>query len=64
MLTPQTMKLLGNAKKDVDKDKNGENLTKLESIEVALVDFNLVKNDYQHISNVFLVLFQTNSWNS
>ena len=64
LLTPQTMKLLGNAKKDVDKDKNGENLTKLESIEVALADFNLVKNDYQHISNVFLVLFQTNSWNS
>ena len=37
-------------KKDVDQDKNGENVPKLESAEVVLVPCNLVKNDYQHIS--------------
>ena len=52
MLTPQTMKLLGSTKKDVDSDKNSENVPKLESDEVVLVHCNLVKNDYQHTSKV------------
>ena len=52
LLLPKTIKLSGSTKKDVDKDKNGENIPKLESVEVALVDCNLVKNDYQHSSNV------------
>ena len=43
LLTPETMKLLGSAKKDVDKDKDGENIPKLESVEVALVHCNLVE---------------------
>ena len=46
------MKLLGSTKKVVDKDKNGENVPKLESVELVLVHCNLVKNDYQHISKV------------
>ena len=52
LLTPETMKLLGSTKKDVDSDKNSENVLKLESAEVVLVHCNLVKNDYQHTSNV------------
>ena len=52
LLTPETMKLLGSTKKVVDKDKNGENVPKLESVEVVLVHCNLVKNDYQHASKV------------
>ena len=52
------MKLLGSTNKVVDKDKNGENVPKLESVEVVLVHCNLVKNDYQHASKVYLVLFQ------
>ena len=36
------MKSLGSTKKVVDKDKNGENVTKLESVEVVLVHCNLV----------------------
>ena len=51
-LTPETMKLLGSAKKVVDKDKDWEIVPKLKSVEVALVHYNLVKNDYQHISKV------------
>ena len=52
LLTPETMRLLGSTKKDVDSDKNSENVPKLESVEVALVHCNLVKNDYQHSSKV------------
>ena len=39
-------------KKDVDKNKDGENVPKLESVEVISVHCNLVKNDYQHASKV------------
>ena len=39
------MKLLGSTKKDVDEDKNGENVPKLEFIEVVLVHCNLVNNN-------------------
>ena len=46
------MKSLGSTKKVVDKNKNGENVPKLESVEVVLVHCNLVKNDYQHASKV------------
>ena len=46
------MKLLGSTKKDVDSNKNGEIIPKLESVEVVLVHCNLVKNDYQHSSKV------------
>ena len=46
------MKLLGNAKKDIDKDKDCENVPKLESVEVVLLHGNLVKNDYQQNSKV------------
>ena len=52
LLTPETMRLLESTKKDVDKDKDGENVPKFESVEVVLVHCNLVKNDYQHASNV------------
>ena len=46
------MKLLGNTKKVVNKDKNGENVPKLKIFEVVLVHCNVVKNDYHHTSKV------------
>ena len=52
LLTPEAMKLLGSTKKDVNSDKNSENVPKLESVEVVLIHCNLVKNDYQHTSKV------------
>ena len=57
LLTSETMKLLGSTKKVVDKDKNGENVPKLESVEVVLVHCNLVKIDYQHASKVLFSFF-------
>ena len=52
MFTPETMKLFGSTEKDVESDKNSENVPELESVEVVLVHCNLVKNDYQHTSKV------------
>ena len=46
MLSLEALKLLGSTKKEVDEDKDGENVPKLESVEVALVHCNLVKNSY------------------
>ena len=48
------MKLLGSTKKDLNSDKNSENVPKLESVEAVLVHCNLLKNDYKHTSkNLF-----------
>ena len=46
------MKLLGSTKKDVDQDKDGDDVPKLESVEVALVHCNLVNNNYPQASKV------------
>ena len=47
LLSPKTKKLLGSTKKDVDQEKDGEDVPKLESVEVILVHCNLVNNSYQ-----------------
>ena len=52
LLSPETTELLGSTKKDVDKDKDGEDVPKLESVEVVLVHCNLVNNSYQQASKV------------
>ena len=46
------MNLLGSTKKDVDKDKDREDVPKLESVEVVLVHCNLVNNSYQQACKV------------
>ena len=53
LLSPETMKVLGSAKNDVDKDKDGEDVPKIEPVEVILVHCNLVNNSYQKASKVF-----------
>ena len=52
MQSPETMKLLGSTKKDVDQGKDGKDVPKLESVEVVLVHCNLVNNNYQQASKV------------
>ena len=52
MLSPGTMKLLKSTKEDVDQDKDGEDVPKLESVEVVLVHCKLVNNNYQQASKV------------
>ena len=48
----ETMILLGRTENKITKDKNSENVSHLEIIEVALVHFNIVNNDYQQDSRV------------
>ena len=52
LLSTETMKLLGSRQKVVDKDKDGEDVPKLESVEVVLVHCNLVNISYQQASKV------------
>ena len=52
LLSSETIKLSGSTKKDVDQDKDGEDVSKLESVEVVLVHCNLVNNNYQQTSKV------------
>ena len=46
------MKLLGNTKNKITKDKNGEKVPLLEITEVILVHCNIMNNDYQQDSRV------------
>ena len=52
LLTPETMKLLGNTENKIYKDKNGENVPPLEVVELVLVHCNQVNNDYQQDSRI------------
>ena len=55
------MKLLGNRNKDADKDKDVEDVPKLDSVEVVLVHCNLVKNSYQQASKVLFTSVPKNN---
>ena len=46
------MQLLGSSKKDIDQNKDGELVPRLEVAEVVLVHCNLVNNNYQQASKV------------
>ena len=59
LLTPETMKLLGSAESKITKDKNGENVPRLEVVELVLVHCNLANNDYQQDLRIFYA-FVTN----
>ena len=47
LLTPETMKLLVSTKSKITKDENGENVPYLEITQVALIHWNIVKNNFQ-----------------
>ena len=53
------MNVLESTKKVVDQGKNGENVPKLQSVEVVLGHCNLVKNDY-HLTSRVLFSFVPN----
>ena len=52
LLSSETMKLLGSTKKD------GEDVPKLESVEVALAHCNLVNNNYQQTRKILFTFVQ------
>ena len=46
------MKLLGNTESKITKNKNGENLPHLETVELVLGYCNLINNDYQQDTRI------------
>ena len=64
LLTPETMKLLGSAENEINKDKNGENVPHLEIVEVVLVHCNLANNDYQQNSRILYTFAPNKTFDS
>ena len=61
-LTLETMELFGSTKNKINKDKNGENVSYLEIIEVVLVLCNIFNNDYQQDSRVLYTFVPNKSF--
>ena len=64
LLTKETMKLLGSTENKITKDKNGENVPRLEITEVVLVHCNMVNNDYLQDSQVLYTFVPNKSFGS
>ena len=62
--TPETMKLLGSTESKITKDKNSENVPHLEIVELVLVHFNLVNNDYQQDSRILFTFVPNKTFGS
>ena len=60
--SPETMKLLGSTKKDVDQNKDGVDVPELESVEVVLVHCNLVNSHDQQASKVLFTSVPNNQF--
>ena len=58
------MKLFGSTESKITKDKNGENVSHLEIMELVLVHCNLVNNDYQQDSKILYTFVPNKSFGS
>ena len=56
ILSPETMKLFGSTKSNINKDKTGENVPHLEINEEVIIHCNIVNNNYQQDSRVLYTL--------
>ena len=52
LLTPETIKLLGSTESKITGEKNGENVSHLEIVELVLIHCNIVNNDYKQNSRI------------
>ena len=59
---PQTMKLFGSTGSKITKDKNGKNVSHLETKEFLLVHCNIITNDYQQGSTVLYICVPNKSF--
>ena len=57
---PKTIKLFGSTKKLIEKTKNEEKVSSLQTVEVVLIQFNLVDNQYRQNSTKVLYTFTLN----
>ena len=62
ILWPETMKLLGSTKSKITKDKNGENVSHLETTDVVLIHCNIVNNNYQQNSRILYTFVPNKSF--
>ena len=60
LLTPETMKLLGNTKSKITEDRNGEYNPHLKIVELVLIHCNFVDNNYQQNSRILYTFLPTN----
>ena len=58
------MKLRESTKSKITKDKNGENVSHLEVVELVLIHSNLVNNDYQQDSRILYTFVQNKTFSS
>ena len=58
------MKLLGSTESKKTKDKKGENVPHLEVVELVLVHYNLVNNDYQQDSRILYTFVPNKTFGS
>ena len=56
------MQLLESPKKDIDQNKNGEIVPRLETVEVVLIHCDLVNNNYQQASKVLFTFVQISNY--
>ena len=61
---PETMKLLRRAENKITKDKNGENIPRLEVVELVLVHCNLVNKNYQQDSRILYAFVPNKAFGS
>ena len=52
LLAPETIKLLGSTESKITGEKNGENVSHLEIVELVLIHCNIVNNDYKQNSRI------------
>ena len=60
--TPETMKVFASTKKLIGKTKNREKVPSLEVVEVVLVQWNLLDNQYQQKSDVLYIFTPNKSY--
>ena len=58
------MKLLGSAESKINKDRTGENVPRLEVVELVLVHYNLINNDYQQDSRILYAFLPNKTFGS
>ena len=64
LLTPETMKLLASSESKITKDKSGENVPRLEVVELVLVHCNLANNDCQQDSRILYAFVPNKTFGS
>ena len=62
LLTPETMKILGNTEEKISKDKNSENVPRLKIIRVVLNHCNITNNQYYHGSKGLPIFVPKNTF--